>query len=134
MDRDVFVAPLNPEGLESVEYHWRRIGEPRLGVFVLTVAEVEAALLQRQSKRLDSAYESILKDQLPVIELDGNCVGVLGNLLWQQREGKLSLEKSDLILAAAAMSRNLVLATLRPRRFSGLSGLALEDWSRGSFD
>ena len=36
----------------------------------------------------------------------------------------------DLLIAATAKSAGLVLATLNPRHFEGLEGLAVEDWSK----
>ena len=35
----------------------------------------------------------------------------------------------DLLIAATARSYGLVLATLNPRHFTGIDGLAVEDWS-----
>lgn len=128
LDREVFVAPLRPSGWDGVERRWRKLGDARLGVLVLTVAEVEAALSIRQSKRLTNAYETILRDTLTLVELGGGSVGILAELMAQQQRGKISLKLTDLTLAAVALQRNLILATIRPSRFS-LPGLAVEDWS-----
>ena len=128
LDREVFAAPLHPSGWKGVERRWRQLGDARLGVCVLTAAEVEAALLRRQSKRLKNAYQAILKDRLTLVELDGGSVGILADLMDRQQRGKISLELTDLTLAAVALQRNLIVATIRPSRFS-LPGLAIEDWS-----
>jgi predicted nucleic acid-binding protein len=75
-------------------------------------------------------YGKLLEGRLPVLDVTRAVARAYattaGPLI---RDGK-PRPVFDLLIASTSKSSGLVLATLNPRHFQGLEGLAVEDWSR----
>lgn len=129
LDTSVYCQPLRKKPVPSVIARWTALGDASLCVSVLCEAEVLQGLEAKGSERLWSRYRSLLEGRLPVLELTLEIARthatISGGLI---RSGK-PRPVVDLLIAATARSSGLVLATLNPRHFTGIEGLAVEDWS-----
>ncbi len=130
LDTSVYCQPLKPEPLASVERRWRDLGDGALAISVICEAELLYGLEWKQSARLQTQYEQLLRDRLHVFSVDTAIAKSFSHLKAGCRKRGFVASDLDFLIAATAKAHGLVLATLNIRHFNGMEGLAVEDWSR----
>jgi predicted nucleic acid-binding protein len=129
LDTSVFSQPLRPQPHPGCQRRWQKIGDARLAIPAMAIAEVEYGLFQKSSDRLWSAYRSILKNRLHVFDFTAPVASVFGEIKSKQiRTGK-TVDDFDLAIAAVAITHDLTLVTLNTRHFRLIEELKWEDWS-----
>ena len=98
---------------------------------IICEAELLYGLALKQSARLDSLFEHLLKNRLVVLPVDAAVAQSFASIKAAAREKGLSSSDFDFLIAATARAHGLLLATLNVRHFRGIEGLAVEDWSSG---
>ncbi len=130
LDTSVFSQPLRHEksrNRNAIE-RWRRIGDAKLAVCVISEAEVLSGLIRHGSARMMEKYDQTLRGRLPAHPIDTDVAETFAALKARQvRTGNL-VGDLDLLIAACARTRGLIVATLNHRDFSRVQGLAWEDW------
>ncbi len=130
LDTSVYCQPLRKKPVPSVVARWNSVGDSALCISVLCEAEVLQGLQAKDSSVLWDRYRELLEGRFPVLDVTREVArmyaAMAGPLI---REGR-TRPVVDLLIAATAKSAGLVLATLNPRHFEGLEGLAVEDWSK----
>lgn len=129
LDTSVYCQPLRKKPISSVVARWEALGDASLCVSVLCEAEVLQGLEAKGSERLWGRYRSLLEGRLPVVEVTIETARTYATLAGALIRGGKPRPVVDLLIAATARSSGLVLATLNPRHFTGIEGLAVEDWS-----
>lgn len=129
LDTSVYSQPLRKEPLSHVVSKWADLGEERLAVSVICEAEVLQGLIELGSDRLWKLYEEVLAGRLPVLPVDEAVARNYAEFSAECRKAGRSKPPLDLIIAATAKTQRLTLATCNLKHFTGLAGLAVEDWS-----
>jgi len=129
LDTSVYSQPLRKSPLPEVECRWRALGDERLATSVICEAELLQGLEARNSPRLWSAYQAILKDRLPLLPVDRRVAEVYAKLATQLNQQGSPRPPFDLLIAATARADGLTVATLNVAHFNGIPGLQVEDWS-----
>ena len=130
LDTSVYSQPLRKKPVPSVVARWRKLGDASLCVSVLCKAEVLQGLEAKDSPSLWDRYRELLEGRLPVLDVTVEVARTYASLAGPLIRSGLPRPVMDLLIAATARSAGLVLATLNPRHFRGIEGLAVEDWSR----
>lgn len=130
LDTSVYCQPLKPRPLPPVERRWRALGDEQMATSVICEAELIYGLELKQSARLDSLYDQLLKSRVAILPVDSATAKSFAVIKAACRKKGFSASDFDFLIAAAAKAHGLILATLNIRLFSGIEGLALEDWSR----
>ena len=130
LDTSVFCQPIKPKPLPSVERRWRALGDAALAVSVIGEAEVLYGLELKQSPKLSALYERLLKSRLRVLAVDTAVAATFSQIKAACRNKGFAASDFDCLIAATAKTHGLILATLNARHFSGIEGLALEDWGQ----
>jgi predicted nucleic acid-binding protein len=125
----VYCQPLRKKPIASVVERWTAIGDASLCVSVLCEAEVLQGLEANGSDRLWSRYRSLIEGRLPALDITLETAKTYATLAGRLIRSGKPRPVVDLLIAATARSSGLVLATLNPRHFTGIEGLAVEDWS-----
>lgn len=82
----------------------------------------------KKSYNLWNAYNSILKDSLPITDFTMEAVKVYAKIQADcVKTGKTS-PVFDLLIASTAIANNLILATCNYKDFKNIPGLKVEDW------
>jgi tRNA(fMet)-specific endonuclease VapC len=131
LDTSVYCQPLKPRPLPSVERRWRGLGDEALAVSTICEAELLYGLAWKQSPRLQTLYDQLLKHRLSVLPVDTLVATTFSQLKVACRKKGFVASDCDLLIAATAKTHGLVLATLNFRHFSGMEGVAVEDWTWG---
>jgi predicted nucleic acid-binding protein len=130
LDTSVFSQPIKDKPVRSVLDRWSALPEDTLCTSSVCLAEVLGALHDRESPKYWRRYRELLENQYAVLPFDAAAADVFSRLdVALRRKGK-PRPTLDLMIAATACRHDLVLATLNPRDFTDIPGLAVEDWSR----
>lgn len=112
----------------------RRCRTGEIGVSVVTVAELQYGVSTSQRPDQNRAALSAFLLPLEVAELSIDAASVYGNIRAAlEREGR-PIGPFDLLIAAHALSRDVVLVTNTTREFARVEGLRVEDWTSPSPD
>jgi predicted nucleic acid-binding protein len=131
LDTSVFCQPIKPKPLPGVERRWRSQGDDALAISVICEAEMLYGLELKQSSKLNSLYDDLLKNRLQVLSVDPAIAKTFSQIKASCRKKGFPASDFGLLIAATAKTHRLILATLNARHFNGIDGLAIEDWSQG---
>ena len=96
---------------------------------VICEAEVLQGLEAKGSKRLWSAYRSVLKGRVRVLPVDAAVAERYARLQADFTRKGRTRPAFDLLIAATALVHGLTVATCNARHFDDTEGLSVEDWS-----
>ena len=130
LDTSVFCQPIKPKPLPSVERRWRALGDDPLAISVICEAEILYGLELRQSAKLRSQYDQLLKGRLQILSVDSAVARSFSQIKAACRKKGVAASDLDFLIAATAKAHGLILATINVRHFHGIEGLAVEDWSQ----
>ena len=130
LDTSVYCQPIKPKPLTSVEARWRELGDEALAISVICEAEVLYGLQLKQSAKLNSLYERLLRDRVRTLAVDATVAMTFSKIKAAGRKKGVLASDFDFLIAATAKAHGLILAPLNPRHFNRIEGLAVEDWSR----
>ena len=131
LDTSVYSQPVKKNPLNSVMERWENAGDSLLCSSIICELEVLQGLEMKGSSRLWSAYTYILKDRLPLLNLDMGIIALYATLQAGFRKRGNTRPAFDLLIACTAITRNLILATCNYRDFRDIAGLKVEDWGQG---
>jgi tRNA(fMet)-specific endonuclease VapC len=130
LDTSICIYIIN-EKLPALLRRMQRFTPGELGISALTVAELEYGL--HKSSRPERNRIALTSFLLPfeIIDFDQAAASDYGEIrAWQMRHGK-RVGALDLLIAAQARSRALVLVTNNEKEFSLIPGLRIENWATG---
>lgn len=130
LDTSVYCQPLRKKPLPGVIERWQAVGEAQLCISVVCLAELLTGLVHRNSPTLHSAYDALLKNRLPILDMTSEVAEVYADLAGTAlRKGK-PRPSFDLLIASTAKVHQLTVATCNLKDFAWIEGLAVEDWSK----
>jgi len=97
---------------------------------VICEAELVFGLQKRNSPRLWTEYRYYLENKLIIIPVDKQVADSYGLLRSRMEKIRDPRADFDLLIAATALSHQLILATCNPRHFEGIEKLRVEDWTK----
>ena len=130
LDTSAYCQPIRKAPLRQVQRRWRSLGDAALCTSVVCEMEVLQGLEMKGSDRLWEAYRSVLRDRLPVLEVDRPVAESYARIAARMRRRGSPRPAFDLVIAATALAHGLVVATCDPAHFADIEGLEVEDWSR----
>ncbi len=130
LDTSVYCQPIKRKPLSSVEKRWRAVSDESVCISIICEAEILQGLEAKDSKKLWKAYETILKNRLPILPVDIKVAETYAQLANMMKRKGRTRPVFDLLIASTAKAHGLVVATCNYSDFSGIEGLAVEDWSK----
>lgn len=130
LDTSVYCQPIKKKPLPCVEKRWREIGDQSICISVICEAELLQGLEAKGSLKLWKAYESILKNRLVILPVDVKTAETYSKLAHKMKEKGKPRPVFDLLIAATAKTHGLIVATCNYSDFSGIEGLAVENWAK----
>jgi tRNA(fMet)-specific endonuclease VapC len=113
---------------ESVLQRFRVMNQKDLGLSIVTVAELEYGVAKSQNPPLNRSRLDNFRRPFQVVGLSDEDVRVFGEIRADLEQRGTPIGAYDLLIAAQAKSRDLVLVTNNMREFERVSGLRLENW------
>lgn len=130
LDTSVYCQPIRKKPLPSVKKRWKAIGDTSVCISVICEAEILQGLEAKGSRKLWNAYETILKNRLVLLPVDVKVAETYAQLANTMKKKGKPRPVFDLLIAATAKTNGLIVATCNYLDFSGIEGLAVEDWSK----
>ena len=128
LDTSVLSQPLKDRPLRSVQRRWPAERGGQFCTSAICQAELLSGLEKCRSNKLWRRYEGYLVGEITVLPFDAEAASVYSKLSARLFAAGTRRDIADLLIAAAAVSAGIVLATLNVRHFAGIEGLAVEDW------
>ncbi len=128
LDTSVYSQPIKKYPLDTVIYHWKKIGDKNLCISIFCETEILQGLELKKSDNLWNAYNLILKDSLPIIDLSIETAKVYAKIQARSIKKGKTRPVIDLLIAATAIANNLILATCNYKDFKDIPDLNVENW------
>ena len=125
------------EVIQSASYTYLRVKENGNEYWIATgkrdfdegaTLYYDQGLEMKKSYTLWNAYNSILKDFLPIIDFTMEAVRVYAKIQADSVKTGKTRPVFDLLIASTAIANNLILATCNYKNFKDIPGLKVEDW------
>ena len=135
LDTNICIYIMNRRPLEVIR-RFKQFDVGDIGISSITVSELYYGVNKSQNpeKNLQRLTDFLMP--FDVIPYDEDAANVYGRIRVQlQRQGQL-IGPMDLLIAAHALSRDLILVTNNDREFRRVAGLTVENWvsSTANFD
>jgi predicted nucleic acid-binding protein len=130
LDTSVCSQPLKKRPVMAALRRWQQLGDTRCTTTAVCTAEIEWGLHKLSSPRHWQIYHGVLQPGLVVICPDAEAWSRFALMKARQYQLGRPLADLDLLIAAVAVQRDLILATLNARHFALVEGLCWEDWSK----
>lgn len=117
------------KGHEVVNKNLRSHLNDPLHISVVTLMELYYGAYKSQKVESNLAKIKTLENSIEVIPLGKEVVEIFGIYKAKLERSGTPLDDFDLILAACAMTNNLVLVTNNTKHFKRIEGLTITDWT-----
>lgn len=130
LDTSIYCQPIKPKPLLSVMNRWKKIGDKKIAISVITHSEIIFGLSLKGSDKLTQAFNYILKNRFPVLPITQEIAEDFGYMkAEQQKKGRKGADL-DLLIAATARVHRLIVVSLNAKDFNRIDGILVEDWSQ----
>ncbi|MFH0726225.1 MAG: PIN domain-containing protein [Pseudomonadota bacterium] len=96
----------------------------------MTLMELYYGAYKSQKMESNLAKVRKIENSLEIITVSRETAEIFGMLKTKLEATAMPLDDFDLILAATALSHNLILITNNERHFNRIDGLKIENWSK----
>jgi len=131
LDTSVYSQFLRSKPVQPALDRWAHHGDAVLAISAICEAEVlyGIALNPPHAGALRQRYENLLRQRLALLPIDGEVAATFADLKAGCKQRGTLVPEMDLLIAATALTHNLVVATLNHRHFKLCPGVLVEDWS-----
>lgn len=127
LDTDTIIYSL--KGSDTVRRHLERhVNEP-MAICTITLMELYYGAYKSQKVTGNLAKIKKLEQVFEIIPIETDSVEIFGMLKAALGETGTPLDDFDLVIAACALSHNLILVTNNQKHFQRIEGLRLENWA-----
>ena len=130
LDTSVYSQRLKPQPHVHAISRWDTLGDSQVVTSTICEAEVLFGIAKNGSTRLAAAFSTNLRPRLAILPLDSACAAAYAELRAACERNGSPVADLDLLIAATAKAKSLILATLNIRHFNVIPGLTVEDWSQ----
>jgi tRNA(fMet)-specific endonuclease VapC len=127
LDTDIIIY--NLKGNEMVRQNLRNHINDPIQISSVTLMELYYGAFKSQKVESNIAKVRKIENSIEIISINTDQVELFGMLKVKLEKAGTPLDDFDLILAATALSHNLILVT-NERHFSRIEGLQIENWAK----
>jgi tRNA(fMet)-specific endonuclease VapC len=103
------------------------VGE--IGVSTITISELQYGVAKGKNRRLNEQRVEEFLSPLEILPYDETATTIYGNIRLQLEKSGEFIGPLDLLIAAQALSRDLVLITNNEKEFNRVHNLKVENWA-----
>ncbi len=128
IDINICIYIINKRPIDVIRrFKTYEVGE--IGISAITVSELQYGVAKsRHPERSQQRLDEFLAP-FALVPYDEGAAGVYGTIRSQLERQGLTIGPLDMLIAAQAVSRNLILVTNNTREFERVKGLQLENWT-----
>ena len=128
LDTDILIYSLKAH--EIVQQNLRHHLHDPINVSAVTLMELYYGAYKSQKIANNLAKVKTIENSLEIIPVNREMIEIFGVLKSDLEKAGKPLDDFDLILAATAMSHNLIIVTNNEKHFGRIDGLKMENWSK----
>jgi tRNA(fMet)-specific endonuclease VapC len=128
LDTDILIYSLKAH--EIVQQNLRHHLHDPINVSAVTLMELYYGAYKSQKIANNLAKVKTIENSLEIIPVNREMIEIFGVLKSDLEKVGKPLDDFDLILAATAMSHNLIIVTNNEKHFGRIDGLKMENWSK----
>lgn len=126
LDTNICITLIN-ERPKKVLAHFKRHSFEDIGISSITASELAFGVAKSASSKNSAALEAFLLP-LNVVDYDAGAAMIYGDIrATLEKQGK-TIGPLDMLIAASALSRQLILVTNNEKEFRRISKLKVENW------
>ncbi len=99
-----------------------------IGLSTITVSELRYGVSKSKDRRLNEQRVEEFLSPLEILPYDEIAAGIYGDICLQLERCGVPIGPLDMMIAAHALSRNLVLITSNEKEFKKVENLKVENW------
>lgn len=128
IDTDILIYSL--KGHETVKENLQKHIHDAIQISAVTLMELYYGAYKSQKVESNLAKIKKIENALEIISVNRESVEIFGLLKSNLEMAGTPLDDFDLILAATALSHNLILVSNNERHFKRIKGLKIDNWSK----
>jgi tRNA(fMet)-specific endonuclease VapC len=118
---------MNKRPIEII-HKFKQFDVGEIGVSTITVSELQYGVAKRKNRRLNKQRVEEFLSPLEILPYDEIAAGIYGDIRLQLEKSGEPIGPLDLLFAAQALSRDLVLITNNEKEFKRVNNLKVENW------
>ena len=127
IDTNICIYIMNKRPIEIIQ-KFKRFDVGQIGVSIITVSELQYGVAKSKNRMSNKQRLEEFLTPLEILPYDGAAASIYGEIRHNlEMQGK-PVGPLDLLIAAHALSRNLVLVTNNEREFRRVKGLKVQNW------
>ena len=99
-----------------------------IGLSTITVSELRHGVSRSNNRRLNEQRIEEFLSPLEILPYDEIAAGIYGDIRFQLEKCGVPIGPLDMLIAAHALSRNLILVTNNEKKFLRVENLKVENW------
>ena len=127
IDTNICIYIMNKRPIEIIrKFKKFEIGE--IGVSTITISELQYGVVKSKKSKLNQQRIDEFLSPLEIIPYDENAANIYGEIRFSLEKSGKPIGPLDLLIAAHALSRNLVLVTNKEKEFHRVKKLKVKNW------
>ena len=127
VDTNICIYIINKRPIGIIQ-KFKQLDVGEIGVSTITVSELQYGVSKSKNRRLNEQRIEDFLFPLEILPYDEIAASIYGDIRFQLEKRGDSIGPLDLLIAAHALSRNLVLVTNNEKEFKRVKSLKVENW------
>jgi len=127
IDTNICIYIMNKRPIEII-HKFKQFDVGEIGVSTITVSELQYGVAKSKNYRLNEQRIEEFLSPLEILPYDEIAAGIYGDIRLQLEKSGEPIGPLDLLFAAQALSRDLVLITNNEKEFKRVNNLKVENW------
>jgi len=127
IDTNICIYIMNRCPIEII-HKFKQFDVGEIGVSTITVSELQYGVAKSKNYRLNEQRIEEFLSPLEILPYDEIAAGIYGDIRLQLEKSGEPIGPLDLLFAAQALSRDLVLITNNEKEFKRVNNLKVENW------
>jgi len=127
IDTNICIYIMNKRPI-GIIHKFKQFDVGEIGVSTITVSELQYGVAKSKNYRLNEQRIEEFLSPLEILPYDEIAAGIYGDIRLQLEKSGEPIGPLDLLFAAQALSRDLVLITNNEKEFKRVNNLKVENW------
>ena len=114
----------------GIIHKFKQFDVGKIGVSTITVSELQYGVAKSKNRRLNKQRVEEFLSPLEILPYDEIAASIYGDIRLQLEKSGEPIGPFDLLIAAQALSRELVLITNNEKEFKRVKNLKFENWAK----
>ena len=129
IDTNICIYIMNKRPI-AIIHKFKQFEVGAIGVSTITVSELQYGVSKSKNRRLNKQRIEEFLSPLEILPYDEIAASIYGDIRLQLEKRGEPIGPLDLLIAAHALSRNLVLITNNEKEFKRVHNLKVENWAK----